>query len=115
MEVAWEVDAERMYTYTIRSSGVARKSKSSNIVVFYNTTSQGLIVPYPFAAETLSGQADLSKGFTVVGKIGTLTIPSNGLGPGQYSFEVEDIDSDEKNVQTGNFSIKVGEYYFTGL
>ena len=82
---------------------------------FCNTTSQGLIVPYPFAAETLSGQTGLSKGFTVVGKIGTLTIPSQFLGPGQYSFEVKDITSDENNNDTGNFSIKVGEYYFTGL
>ena len=32
VEVAWEVDAERMYNYTIRSSGVVRKSKSLNIV-----------------------------------------------------------------------------------
>ena len=71
--------------------------------------------PIPFAAETLSGQTDLSKGFTVVGKLGTLTIPSNGLGPGQYSFEVEDIFSDKKNVETGNFSIKVGKYHFTVL
>ena len=35
MEVAWEVNAERMYTYTIRSGGVVRKSKSSNIVCFF--------------------------------------------------------------------------------
>ena len=67
-----------------------------------------LIVPYPFAAETLSALTDptIAKRFKVVGKIGTLTIPSNGLGPGQYSFEVEDIVSDY--VETGNFSIKVG-------
>ena len=64
-----------------------------------------LIVPYPFAAETLSALTD-PKRFKVVGKIGTLTIPSNGLGPGQYSFEVEDIVSDY--AETGNFSIKVG-------
>ena len=49
----------------------------------------------------------------MVGNLGTLAIPSIGLGPGQYcnSFEVEDIDSDEKNVETGDFSIKVGKYH----
>ena len=51
----------------------------------------------------------------MVGKVGTLTIPPGGLGPGQYSFEVEDTDSDETNVETGDFSIKVGKYYFTVL
>ena len=51
----------------------------------------------------------------MVGKIGTLVIPSISLGLGQYSFEVEDIVSDKKNVETGNFSIKVGEYHFTVL
>ena len=79
-----------------------------------HTTSQGLI-PIPFAGETLPGKTDPSKGFNVVGKVGTLTIPSGGLGPGQYSFEVEDIDSDEKNVETGDFSIKAGKYHFTVL
>ena len=68
--------------------------------------------PFPFAGKTLSGQTDQSKGFTVVGKRGTLTIPSKSLGPGQYSFEVEDISSYKKNVETGNFSIKVGKYHF---
>ena len=34
MEVAWEVDVQRMYTYTIRSSGVVRKSKSFKILFF---------------------------------------------------------------------------------
>ena len=33
MEVVWEVNAVRMYTYTIKdSSGSVRKSKSFNIV-----------------------------------------------------------------------------------
>ena len=35
MQVTWEVNADRMYTYTIRSSGVVRKSKSFNIVCFF--------------------------------------------------------------------------------
>ena len=63
---------------------------------WFCTTSQGLIVTYPFAAETLPGQTDQSKGSTVVGKLGTLTTPPKGLDPGQYSFEVEDIYSNEK-------------------
>ena len=51
----------------------------------------------------------------MVGRIGTLTIPSYALGPGQYSIEVEDIDSDEKNVEMVNFRIQVGKYHFTVL
>ena len=47
----------------------------------------------------------------MVGNKGTLTIPSQGLGPGQYNFEVEDIVSDEENVETSDFSIKVCKYH----
>ena len=68
-----------------------------------------MLIPIPFAGETLSGKTDQSKGFNVVGKVGALTIPSGGLGPGLYSFEVEDIYSDVKNVEMGNFSIKAGK------
>ena len=59
----------------------------------------------------MSAQSDPGMGFAVTNKIGTLTIPSTGLGPNKYTIEVVDITSDKKYSEQGVFSIKAGMYY----